>query len=187
MAHGRLPVLEHLSIDFGHFRRDVRHGPAGKNVRRQPPQLRPIERGIAHRGRPGPAVVERQKPAVDAVADPLGDAWYPIGSNPAFPLDSLARFRAAVEKLRKLASEAGRDPKSIGLAFRFPKYGTSLPDKAGDGERRLFSGSAAAIADDIKALAKIGVSAIDLSFGGATAADMLAEMKRFKSEVMARL
>jgi probable F420-dependent oxidoreductase len=117
----------------------------------------------------------------------LGDAWYPIGSNPAFPLDSLARFRAAVEKLRKLASEAGRDPKSIGLAFRFPRYGTSLPDKAGDGERRLFSGSAAAIADDIKALAGIGVGAVDLGFGGATAAEMLAEMKRFKAEVMARL
>jgi probable F420-dependent oxidoreductase len=117
----------------------------------------------------------------------LGDAWYPIGSNPAFPLDSLARFRAAVEKLRKLAGEAGRDPASIGLAFRFPKYGTNLPDKAGDGERRLFSGSAAAIAGDIKALARIGVTAIDLSFGGATAAEMLAEMKRFKSEVMAKV
>jgi probable F420-dependent oxidoreductase len=117
----------------------------------------------------------------------LGDAWYPIGSNPAFPLDSLARFRAAVEELHELASRAGRDPRSIGLALRFPKYGTSLPDKAGDGERRLFSGSAAAIADDVKALARIGVGAIDLSFGGATAAEMLAEMKRFKSEVMAKV
>jgi hypothetical protein len=117
----------------------------------------------------------------------LGDAWYPIGSNPAFPLDSLARFRAGVQKLHKLAVEAGRDPKSIGLAFRFPKYGPGLPDKASDGERRLFSGSAAAIVADIRALAEVGVSAIDLSFAGATAAAMLEEMKRFAGEVMAKV
>jgi probable F420-dependent oxidoreductase len=117
----------------------------------------------------------------------LGDAWYPIGSNPSHPLDSLARFRGGVEKLRKLASEAGRDPTSIGLVFRFPKYGTSLPDKAGDGERRLFSGTPDALAGDIKDLAALGVGAVDMSFGGATVAEMLAEMKRFKSEVMARL
>ncbi|MBS0223186.1 MAG: LLM class F420-dependent oxidoreductase [Proteobacteria bacterium] len=116
----------------------------------------------------------------------LGDAWYPIGSNPAFPLDSLARFEAAVGKLRKLATEAGRDPRSIGLAFRFPRYGAALPDKAGDGERRLFSGPPAAIAGDIKALAAIGVSAIDLSFGGASVAAMLEEMKRFAGDVMAK-
>ena len=117
----------------------------------------------------------------------LGDAWYPIGSNPAFPLDSLARFRAGVEKLHKLTAEAGRDPKSVGLAFRFPKYGTALPDKAGDGERRLFSGSPAAIASDIKALTAVGVSAIDITFDGSTVAAMLEEMKRFAGEVLAKV
>jgi probable F420-dependent oxidoreductase len=117
----------------------------------------------------------------------LGDAWYPIGSNPAFPLDSLVRFSVAVERLHKLAIEAGRDPKSIGLAFRFPRYGSALPDKAGDGERRLCSGTTADIAADIKALASLGVSAVDLSFGGATVTEMLAEMKRFAGEVMAKV
>jgi len=117
----------------------------------------------------------------------LGDAWYPIGSNPAFPLDSLARFRAGVEKLHKFTAEAGRDPKSIGLAFRFPKYGAALPDKAGDGERRLFSGTPAAIAGDIKALTAVGVSAIDITFDGTTVATMLEEMKRFAGEVLAKV
>ena len=117
----------------------------------------------------------------------LGDAWYPIGSNPAFPLDSLARFRAGVEKLRKLTAEAGRDPKSVGLAFRFPKYGAAVPDKAGDGERRLFSGSPAAIAGDIKALTAVGVSAIDITFDGSTVVAMLEEMKRFAGEVLAKV
>jgi probable F420-dependent oxidoreductase len=117
----------------------------------------------------------------------LGDAWYPIGNNPAFPLDSLKRFAASVERLRKLTKEAGRDPKSVSLTMRFPRYGEDLPAKAGDGERRLFSGKADVIAQDIKALATLGVDAIDMSFGGATVAEILAEMKRFKSEVMAKV
>ena len=116
-----------------------------------------------------------------------GDAWYPIPNNPAFPLDSLARYAASVARLRQLTAEAGRDPKSVGLAIRFPRYGADLPEKAGDGERRLFSGSDAAIAGDIKALAALGVGWIDTGFGGATVPEILAEMKRFKSEVMARV
>src|ERR1700694_4022599 len=45
----------------------------------------------------------------------IGDAWYPIGTNPAHPLDSLARFRAGIARLRKAAGDAGRDPMSVGL------------------------------------------------------------------------
>jgi len=117
----------------------------------------------------------------------LGDAWYPIGNNPAFPLDSLARFAAGAERLRKLTKDAGRDPKSVGVTVRFPRYGEALPAKAGDGEPRLFAGKAAAIANDVKELAALGVGAIDMTFGGATVAEILGEMKRFKSEVMAKL
>ena len=39
----------------------------------------------------------------------------------------------------------------------------------------------------MKDLAALGVSAVDLSFGGNTAAEMLTEMKKFKSEVMAKI
>ena len=117
----------------------------------------------------------------------LGDAWYPIGTNPAFPLDSMKRFAAGVDRLRKLTKEAGRDPKAMGLTLRFPRFGDALPEKAGDGEPRMFFGKPDAIARDLKALEALGVGAIDLSFAGATAAEMLAEMKRFRSEVWARL
>ena len=117
----------------------------------------------------------------------LGDAWYPIPTNPAFPLDSLKRFSAAVEKLSKMTKEAGRDPKAVGITMRFQRFGDSVPDKAGDGERRLFSGTPADLAKDIKALEAKGVGAIDMSFAGSTIPEILAEMKRFKAEVMARL
>ena len=39
-----------------------------------------------------------------------GDAWYPIGTNPQFPMDTLTRFKAGVAKLRDLTEKAGRDP-----------------------------------------------------------------------------
>ena len=117
----------------------------------------------------------------------IGDAWYPIPTNPAFPLDSLKRFAAGAEKLSKMAKEAGRDPKAVGITMRLQRFGDKLPDKAGDGERRLFSGTPADLAADIKALAAHGVGAIDMNFAGSTIPEILAEMKRFKTEVMARL
>src|SRR5579883_3345721 len=56
-------------------------------------------------------------PALRRVAR-LGNAWYPIGTNPAHPLDSLARYRARLARLREAVGDAGRDPGSIGLAYR---------------------------------------------------------------------
>ncbi len=116
----------------------------------------------------------------------LGDAWYPIGTNPAHPLDSLARYRAGVARLRKAASDAGRAPLSIGLAYRVARYGGDVPTKASDGERRLFSGGATEIAGDLHDLGELGVTHIDFGFGGATAEQMLDAMKRFRDDVIGR-
>ncbi len=117
----------------------------------------------------------------------LGDAWYPIGTNPAHPLDSLPRFRAGVDRLRKLTAEAGRDPAAVALVLRCTRHGEEVPRQAGDGHRRLFSGKAADIAGDLRDLAGLGVGALDFGFGGATPADALAEMKLFRDEVLARV
>jgi probable F420-dependent oxidoreductase len=114
----------------------------------------------------------------------LGDAWYPIGTNPANPLDSLKRFRTQVDRLRKMTAEAGRKPESVGLTLRVTVFGESAPATAGDGERRLFSGKPAEIAADIKALGALGVGCLDFCFGGSTVEAMLAEMQRFKRDVM---
>ncbi|HUN47493.1 MAG TPA: TIGR03619 family F420-dependent LLM class oxidoreductase [Stellaceae bacterium] len=116
----------------------------------------------------------------------LGDAWYPIGTNPAHPLDSLARYRAGIARLRRAAGDAGRDPASIGLAYRVARLGADLPTKAGDGERRLFSGGPAEIAGDLRDFRDLGVTHVDFGFAGATAEEMLAALKRFRDEVLAR-
>jgi alkanesulfonate monooxygenase SsuD/methylene tetrahydromethanopterin reductase-like flavin-dependent oxidoreductase (luciferase family) len=117
----------------------------------------------------------------------VGDAWYPIGTNPAHPLDILARYRAGIARLCKVARDAGRDPMSIGLAYRVARYGKGLPMKANDGERRLFSGGPAEIAGDLHDLSDLGVTHVDFDFTSATAEEMLTAMKRFRDDVLSRL
>lgn len=117
----------------------------------------------------------------------LGDAWYPIGVNPAFPLESLARYAAGVAKLRAMVAAAGRDPAAVALAYRVQKYGPEVPARAGDGERRLFSGTPAEIAGDLRDLRAMGVAAIDFSFPGATVAAMLASMRAFRDDILAKV
>jgi probable F420-dependent oxidoreductase len=142
---------------------------------------KPVQKGgipIWVGGESGPALRRTAK---------YGDAWYPIPNNPAFPMDSLKRLTGGIARLRQLTAEAGRDPKSVGVTVRFPRWGDGLPAKADDGERKLFSGTAADIAGDIKALEALGVNAIDTGFSGSAVPEILADMKRFKTEVLARL
>ncbi|HEY3911010.1 MAG TPA: TIGR03619 family F420-dependent LLM class oxidoreductase [Stellaceae bacterium] len=117
----------------------------------------------------------------------LGDAWYPIGSNNRHLLDSLPRYRAGVARLRRFTEEAGRDPAAVALTYRIKRYGEAVPNRASDGERRLFSGSTADIAADLRALRDLGVSAVDIDFERPGADASLAEMRRFKDTVLAQL
>jgi probable F420-dependent oxidoreductase len=115
----------------------------------------------------------------------LGDGWYPIGSNPRFPLDTLTRYRDAVQRLRALAGEAGRDPSKLTLAYRCARHGSAIEPRMVNGERRLFAGSAAEIAEDLRTLRDFGVTAVDFSLAGPTLEASLDRMKRFRDEVMA--
>jgi probable F420-dependent oxidoreductase len=117
----------------------------------------------------------------------LGDAWYPIGTNTAHPLDSLPRYRAGVERLRRATEAAGRTRDAVALTYRVKRYGDALAPTASDGERRLFSGSDGDIIDDIHALGDLGVTAIDFDFERRTEADVIAEMRAFKERVLAKV
>ena len=117
----------------------------------------------------------------------LGDAWYPIGTNPQNRLDTLERLRAGYERIRTRAHDAGRSPSDVNLAYRFLQSGRGIPEKADNGDRRLGSGDNKAIAADLRALRDLGVIAVDFSFGGDTADAVLAEMRRFREDVLAKV
>ena len=102
-------------------------------------------------------------------------------------LDTLPRYRAGIDRLRRLTSEAGRDPASVALAYRVKRYGETVPQRASDGNRRLFSGTTADIVADFRALRDLGVSAIDIDFERPDPAAAIAEMRRFREVVLSRL
>ncbi|MBV9863384.1 MAG: TIGR03619 family F420-dependent LLM class oxidoreductase [Alphaproteobacteria bacterium] len=117
----------------------------------------------------------------------LGDAWYPIGSNNQHLLDTLPRYRAGIERLRKLTAAAGRDAAAVALVYRVKRYGDAVPPIASDGGRRLFSGDTDALIGDIRALRELGVSAIDFDFERPDAETVLADMRDFKERVLSRV
>jgi alkanesulfonate monooxygenase SsuD/methylene tetrahydromethanopterin reductase-like flavin-dependent oxidoreductase (luciferase family) len=117
----------------------------------------------------------------------LGDAWYPIGSNQKFLYDSLPRYQAALGRLRQLTIDAGRAPDAVAPVYRVKRYGTGLEPLASDGNHRLFSGTDADIVNDFKVLRDQGVRAIDIDFERPTADELIAEMGRFKAEVLAKI
>jgi probable F420-dependent oxidoreductase len=117
----------------------------------------------------------------------FGDAWYPIGSNNRHLLDTLPRLSAGIARLRRLTAEVGRDPATIGVVYRVKRYGEVVPPVASDGERRLFSGSDADIVGDLRALRDLGVGAIDVEVEGQDETATLANMRRFKETIFARI
>src|SRR5271165_518371 len=117
----------------------------------------------------------------------LGDAWYPIGSNNRHLLDTLPRLAAGIARLRRLTAEAGRDPAAVTVVYRVKRYGDVVPPIASDGERRLFSGSDADIIGDLRALRELGVTAIDVEVEGHDEAATVANMRRFKDTIFARV
>jgi probable F420-dependent oxidoreductase len=126
-------------------------------------------------------------PAVRRAAR-LGNLWYPIGSNNKHLLDTLPRLKAGITRLRQATTDAGRDPAAVGVGYRVKRYGAVVPPVASDGERRLFSGSESDIVGDFRALRDIGVSAIDIDFGGRPdATAVIAEMRRFRGAVIEKI
>lgn len=138
--------------------------------------------------RPHPPIwVGGESPPSMRRAARVGDAWYPLGSNNQHLLDTLPRLEAGIARLRQATAAAGRDPASVGVSFRVKRYGAAVPATATDGERRMFSGSDADVADDLRALRRLGVGAVDIDFGRPDADQVLAEMRRFRKAVIEKI
>ena len=114
----------------------------------------------------------------------LGDAWYPIGSNPQFPLDTAERYSQALTRLREEAGRAKRDPASIDLAFWASWYKEGQTGTTSDGKRQAFTGSDEEVAQDIVAYRSLGVRHLLFNFARETLSESLAAVERFASHVL---
>ncbi len=112
----------------------------------------------------------------------LGDGWYPIGQNPKFPLDSIDLYKAARDRLHERAEKAGRDPKTISLAYNAP-FHSRKEQKGRDGGRLIMTGSAQDRAADISALKELGVTTVVLNTLAAELPATLDRMREFQAEV----
>ena len=131
-----------------------------------------------------PLWIGGESPAAIRRAARLGDGWYPIGSNPEFPLNTLARYKAAVGSLRAEAEQNGRDSTKIDLAYWANWYRENQMVTTDNGDRHLMTGNANAIADDIARLGEVGVRHCLFNFQRDTLAESIAAMERFAADVM---
>ena len=113
----------------------------------------------------------------------IGDGWMPIGANPKFPMYTLDRYKAGIERLNQSCDRAGRDPSSVTKAYNAVWPSNAPPFEADEGERFLCTGSSQKIADDINGLAEVGVEHLLLNFVRPTLEQTLDELDRFAAEV----
>jgi probable F420-dependent oxidoreductase len=107
----------------------------------------------------------------------LGDGWHPVGANPAAPLRP-PELRALLAELHRLTEAEGRDPSTLTISYKAPIYDAGQGVDGG-AERRPFSGSPQAIADDIRVFAGLGVSELIFDFRSESLAESLDRMARF--------
>ena len=113
----------------------------------------------------------------------LGDAWYPFGSNPKFRMDKLETYVARLSILHQLAEDAGRDPKSISLAYNCA-FHSANPKKDVDGNRQTFTGSPEQRAEDMEAFQDVGLQTMIVNVAAGEKSAMLDRMAEFSENVM---
>jgi probable F420-dependent oxidoreductase len=131
-----------------------------------------------------PIWVGGESPAALRRTAALGDAWYPIGSNPEFPLNTAERFSQGVARLHEEARRVGRDPATIELAYWASWYKEGQTLELDDGKRQVFTGSDADVAQDIVTFRLLGVRHLLFSFARSTLPESLAALERFADKVL---
>lgn len=117
----------------------------------------------------------------------LGDAWHPIGLRGPVGLgpEDLAQ---KMDRIRTLARQAGRDPSTIGVAFRGPldlwpaRGKPTSPDAS-----QPLTGPPAKVVADLRAYQAAGVGTVIFDFPKPDPAVMTALMRRVAREVRPRL
>jgi probable F420-dependent oxidoreductase len=119
------------------------------------------------------------------------NCWYPLSTNPKFPLNTVSRFKAGLERLRVYCEKGSRDPKDVAVALRVALGPGTRQRTTIDGEPDMFSGGESDWVGDFHELQALGVSAVDVRLFGYTPSEGLTEaidhMRRFHDGVMAKL
>ena len=117
----------------------------------------------------------------------FADAWYPGNNSQSTPLDTAARLAVGIARLKDTCAAAGRDPGTIEVALLVQNFFEWESYKIGDGSaRRLYTGSAADMAEDTAALSAIDVGYVALRLGGETVEEAVERIERFGAEVIAK-
>mgnify|MGYP003394237746 CR=1 FL=1 len=114
----------------------------------------------------------------------FADAWYPIGSNPRFPVGTPAQFAEYATKVKHQAREAGRDPSSLAFAYSSNWYTDQEALLLPDGQRRSLTGTPQQIADDVKRYEDLGVRHMMVNLQGNTVAHTLERLQHFAERIM---
>jgi probable F420-dependent oxidoreductase len=122
----------------------------------------------------------------------LGNGWYPIGSNPQFPMAEPEQLAAGLERLAAYAKEAGRDLAEIDIIYRTHDYHLNQDGQttaSSTAVRRPFVGSADEIAADIRRYEAMGVGYLVLDFVrlSRNRDDMLQHMEALATQVWPRV
>src|SRR5205823_958562 len=112
------------------------------------------------------------------------NCWYPVGANPQFPMNTLSRFEAGLTRFRGFAEKGDRDPATIKVALRVLVGPSARARRTIEGEHEMFTGGAADYVADIRALAELGVDAVDVRLTAATLDATIDNMRRFRDDVM---
>ncbi len=137
----------------------------------------------AQRNGPPIWVGGESRPALRRAAR-IGDVWYPIGANPAHPLNTAARLAEGMETMQGFADEAKRDPGEIGVAYWSNWYREDWDVKTDTGERHLFTGSTANIIEDCQNAAALGIGTLLFNFQRDSLPASLDAIERFAADVM---
>ena len=101
------------------------------------------------------------RPALRRTAE-LADGWYPLGSNPTFPMGTPEQLKAGLERLARYAERFGRDPSTIETIYRTHQF--ELLKQAAEPDRLPFVGDADQIAGDIRQYQDMGVTSMIWDF-----------------------
>ena len=114
----------------------------------------------------------------------LANAWYPIGSNPRFPVGTPEQFADYAARVKRHAEESGRDPSALDFAYSVNWLNDQQAQTLPNGQRRPLTGTPQQIADDIKCYEELGVRHMMVNLQDETQARTLERMQHFADRII---